>query len=486
MFFCETRNWTNDGDEVQTRVSPRDSHNVTQASPDSTGLVQKTQGAAQAVAHASILRLRDQAIRGTLWTMFGYGSSQVFRLIGNIIVARLLFPEAFGIMGIVFAVMTGLTMFSDIGLGPSVIQHPRGEDRSFLRTAWTLQVGRGVSIWLLSALLAWPVYWLNKEPLLLWLIPIAGFTAVLSGFNSLSLFTYKRRLHFGRVTLLHVFAHFAGAVAMITWAWYRPTVWALLAHAFVSTGVMFIGSFVFVPETPMGFQWEPGAARDLVRFGRWIFIGTALTFLVSRLDIFILGGLVGMGALGVYTVAKNYSRAAIDALMALTTTVLFPVYSRLAERGTEALRTQTVKMRAGLLALFLPPLWALAVGGHYLIAFLYDDRYQDAAWILRILAAGAVGAAIASTIEPVLLAKGDSFRHMLQLASRLALQIAGMALGAHLAGVRGFIIGLAAADVINYPVVVALVRKYGVWLPVVDGIAYGASVLVIGLGWLLL
>ena len=147
------------------------------------------------------------------------------------------------------------------------------------------------------------------------------------------------------------------------------------------------------------------------------------------------------------------------------------------------MRYQTIRVRAVLLAVFLPPLWALAVGGHHLIAFLYDERYQEAGWMLEFLAAGAVATAIGATVDPVLLAKGDSFRHMLQLAARLAVQIAGMAAGAYLAGTQGFIIGLAAADLLEYPIMVALVRKYGVWLPIVDALAFGVSALVIGFGW---
>ena len=429
--------------------------------------------------------LQTLALRGGLWTLMGHGTAQVIRLGGNIIVARLLFPEAFGIMGTVFAVMIGITMFSDIGLGPGIIQDKRGSDPAFLRTAWTLQVVRGVFIWLVSFPLSLAVYWSNHEPLFLWLIPIAGLTCVMSGFNSISLITCKRRLSFGRMTILNLAANAAGTAAMIGCALVYPTVWALLINAFVSAAIVLAGSFLFVPEMPMRWQWEPESVRSLVRFGRWIFVGTALTFLVSRLDIFILGSAAGMAVLGVYATAKNFAFAALDALGMVASTVLMPVYSRLAERGPEALRRQTFKMRAVLLALFLPPFWVLAILAPRLIAFLYDSRYQDAGWMIQILAAGAVGTAVSITADQVLLARGDSFRYMLQLASKLVLQLAGMALGAHLAGLRGFIIGLAAADALNYPILMGLVRKHGVWLPRLDAAAYGISALVIVTGWLL-
>jgi O-antigen/teichoic acid export membrane protein len=376
-------------------------------------------------------------------------------------------------------------MFSDIGLGPGIIQDRRGTDLVFLRTAWTLQVVRGLFIWLACFPLAFAVYWSNHEPLFFWLVPIAGLTCVMSGFNSVSLITCRRRLSFGRFTLLNLSANAAGTTVMICCAWVYPSVWALLANAFVSAGIVLAGSFLFLPEVSMRWQWDPESVRGLFRFGRWIFVGTALTFLVSRLDIFILGSAAGMAVLGVYATAKNFAFAALDALGMLASTVLMPVYSRLAERGDAAMRRQTLKMRALLLAIFLPPFWVLAIGGPYLIRILYDNRYQDAGWMIQILAAGAVGTAISATTDQVLLARGDSFRYMLQLGSKLVIQLAGMSIGWHFAGLRGFMIGLAIADVLNYPVLMGLVRKYGVWLPGLDAVAYGLSAAVIITGWLL-
>jgi len=431
----------------------------------------------------SVSTLQSLAVRGTVWTGLGLGGTQVLRFVGNIIVARLLFPEAFGIMGTVFAVLTGLTMFSDIGLGPSIMQHARGEDAAFLRTAWSVQLVRGVLIWLLCAPLGMVVSWSTGEAMFLWLVPVAGFTCVIQGVYSVSIFTYKRRLAFGRVTLLNFVAGAVATGVMIACAYVWPSVWALLTHAFVTVVITAIGSFFFMPEIRMSWQWEREAVSELIRFGRWIFIATALTFLVARLDIFILGATVGMGVLGVYATAKNYSFAALEAVGMLASTVLLPVYARFAERGADVLRSQTFRLRAGLLAVFLPPLWALTVYGDSFVRLLYDDRYHDAGWMIQVLAAGAIVATISNTIDPVLLARGDSFRYMLQLASRLALQIVGMAGGAYLAGVKGFIIGLAVADILNYPILVALVRKHEAWLPRLDAAALALSAAIIGLGW---
>jgi hypothetical protein len=68
--------------------------------------------------------------------------------VGNLILTRLLFPEAFGLMALVQVFLSGLQMFSDIGIQTSVIRSKRGEDPAFLDTAWTVQVLRGGLLWL--------------------------------------------------------------------------------------------------------------------------------------------------------------------------------------------------------------------------------------------------------------------------------------------------------------------------------------------------
>ncbi|MEZ6164271.1 MAG: oligosaccharide flippase family protein [Phycisphaerales bacterium] len=72
--------------------------------------------------------LRAKALRGSGWTLGGFGAQQVLRLGSSLILTRLLFPEAFGYMALASVYMTGLEMFSDIGIRPAIIQNKRGDD----------------------------------------------------------------------------------------------------------------------------------------------------------------------------------------------------------------------------------------------------------------------------------------------------------------------------------------------------------------------
>ena len=94
-------------------------------------------------------KLKQRAIRGAIFTTVGYGSVQAIRLASNLILTRILFPEAFGLMAIILVFMQGVAMFSDLGVGASIIQNKRGDDPVFLDTAWTVQGIRGAFLFLI-------------------------------------------------------------------------------------------------------------------------------------------------------------------------------------------------------------------------------------------------------------------------------------------------------------------------------------------------
>ena len=101
--------------------------------------------------------LRQRVIVGSAWTLASFGLAQVLRFGSNIALARLLSPEIFGLMALVNLFLRGTQMLSDVGIGPSVTQSPRGESPAFLATAWTIQVTRGVLLALMCLALAKPM-----------------------------------------------------------------------------------------------------------------------------------------------------------------------------------------------------------------------------------------------------------------------------------------------------------------------------------------
>src|SRR5215212_8946226 len=105
--------------------------------------------------------------KGVVWTVAGYGASQLLRLGAIIIIARLLAPELFGIMTIINSVRTGLELISDVGIGQNVVQNKNADDPNFWNTAWSLQLVRGAILFVLCLAASAPLAYFYDSSILM-------------------------------------------------------------------------------------------------------------------------------------------------------------------------------------------------------------------------------------------------------------------------------------------------------------------------------
>ena len=429
--------------------------------------------------------LKRQALAGSVWTIGSAGVGNVLRLAGNLILTRLLFPEAFGMMVMVNVVMQGLHMFSDVGIGPSIIQHKRGDDPDFLNTAWTIQIFRGIGLFIAACALAYPLAMYRQQPMLMYLLPVTALTALISGFNSTAPGQLHRHMRIGPITLLELGYQAVNITVMIIIAFIWPTVWALVLGGLAASVAQLIATHTILSQGRNRLWWDREAVAYLVRFGRWIFISTAFTFLAGQGDKLILGGFLSDRDLGLYGIAFWLSMFAVEIIRKLTSKVLFPTYSRLADADPHQLHRRIRRVRITVLLAILPWLCVLAVWGGDIVRFLYDPRYHDAGWILRALAVGGIFEVVALTCSPVLLAVGDSFRHMVPIITRCIMLTVAMLVGYRLGGQSGLIVGVASASILNYPVVAWAVNKYRAWTPGLDLLCLIGCMVFIALGTVL-
>lgn len=405
---------------------------------------------------------RERLLTASSWTVGGYAFSQFLRLGNNLFLSYLLVPEAFGLMVLVNPYMIGLNMFSDIGIGPSIIQHPKGDEAPFLRTAWTMQVIRGGFLWLMACLLAWPLSWYYEAPMLLFVFPVVGINAVFAGFNSTAFFSLNRKMQLGKITTLELGSYSASILVMLVWASISPTIWALVAGGFVDSSLKMILGYWFLPGISHRFQWDEQAKKDLFHFGRWIFLSTLLTFLAAYGDRLLLGKMVSLAFLGIYSVAFGLANGLFQVVQSLTGRVLFPAYAGFARDDHAAMKEKIKRIRR-LILLGSLPLLALFAGCGDRFIHLWNERYWEAGWILRVLSVGEMLGIASLTLMPIYLALGNSFRQMVMVLIKGALLFGGMLIGGYLGGTFGIVVGIAASQIVFYPIVVLSVREYGIW-----------------------
>lgn len=422
-----------------------------------------------------------RVMRSSMWATFGYVVSQLVRLASNVVLTRILFPDAFGLMALVSVCMTGLMMFSDIGIGPSIMRSQRGDDPNFLNTAWTLQVIRGFCLWLALCVLAWPVAWFYDQPLLLQLLPVAGLTLLVAGFNPTRVETANRHLQLGRVISLDLVSQIVGILATIGLAWATQSVWGLALGGVVGSTIRLILMHIFLAGPANSFHLNRPDAHDLIHFGKWIFLSTIFGFMLSQGDKAILGKYVDLDILGIYNI--GYFLASFPLLLggAITARILIPTYREVFSAYNQRKAARIRLMRTGLTGGILCMQFGMAFVGVALVGFLYDPRYSAAGPIMVVISLIQIPLIIGLTYDQAALAAGDSRNYFYTIAARATAQTTFFIIGAELGGMAGALIGQGMASVMLHAVTIWLARKHKVWDPIHDA-AYTLLSIILGGG----
>jgi len=406
--------------------------------------------------------LRERAIQGGGVLIVGDLYQNLVRLVANLVMTRLLFPEAFGLMLIVNLVFTGLSMMSDLGIRNAIIIKKENIDEEYLRTAWSMGILRGFLIGGIALSLAYPLSLFYQEEQLFGLIAIVSLASVIQSLTSPQPILAEKGVRFGRVVLWNSATQTIATIILLSFLWVWPNIWVLAAHGIVSATIGAISSYYIFPGPRMRLAWNRDAAWEIFRIGRWIFIASGLTFLARQGDSLIISKWVTAEELGVFSIAMTFAKLVEMLVERMSWSLLFPVYAELQAGSSERFNAQLRKVKLVLYAICAPIILTFSLFGRDMISLLYDPRYHGAGWMLEIMAAGSVFFAAGAAILNIPMSFGDSYRHMWLQLFRFAVLLGVMTVGGYLAGVVGLVIGIAVAQMMFYPILRLVTHKYDI------------------------
>jgi O-antigen/teichoic acid export membrane protein len=409
------------------------------------------------------------------------------RVVNSVVLTRLLMPESFGLMALVATLIVGISLMSDIGLGPSVIQSRRGDDPVLLNTVWTLQVLRGAGIFVVSLVLAWPMALLYHEPRLTKLLPALGIIVVIGSFNSTNLLSASRHLGLRRLFLLDMSCQIFGLLITIGCALLYPSVWALVIGSTVTAIYRAAISFYrpAIPGIRNSFCWDQECIRSLFHFGKWILLSTAFSFFATQADRLILGKLVSFTLLGIYSIAYTVSDIPRAIINAFTQKVGYPFIAKMVHLPLPEFRRIFLSYRRRALLGGALMLCLMVYLGGFLVSKVYDRRYHDASWMVPLLALGLWHTLMYATTMPALLSLGKSRYQAIGNALYCASVIAAIPVGFHFFGMFGAVVAVALGDLPMYFVLATGASREGVSTWRQDLEATGIFVALLGLGFVL-
>lgn len=385
---------------------------------------------------AAVLRdVAGKSIRGGASLVVSEVVCNAFRLLGTIVLARLLTPEHFGLISMVVAITSFVELFRDFGLSTATVQKQDITEEQISALFW-INVAVGVGLAAILAAASPVIAWFYGDERLFWISMSVSSTFFFGGLAVQHQALLRRRMQFPRLAAIQVLSTSLSTLLAIALAWLGFGYWALVlkevSRVIVQTSATWLLS-----------GWVPGRPRRSVGVGELVQTGLHITgnnivvFASGSIDQVLLGRFWGAHPLGLYKQARQLLLMPVSLYSFPVTYVMTPALSALqadAEGYRKYYRTAVAFLAFG----YMPITAFCAVCAQSIITLLLGRQWLDASPVLRVLAIASFVSAISATSGIVMITSGRTrayFKWGLIQSSCMVLSFA--------VGVRWGAIGLA-------------------------------------------
>ena len=300
------------------------------------------------------------------------------RLGRNMVLARLIAPDQFGLMAIVLAVIGLFEALTEVGVAQAVIQNKKGDTPAFLNLAWWFGAARGLTVAVLAVPLAPLVAGFYNLPDLVPLLMVAPLTMVFTGLTSPRIYALQRQFRFGATLWTVQGAGLMGAAFTLALGFALQNVWALMLGTIFEAFARFVLSFILCPIRP-SLHFDKEARKDLFRFTRGMAGLSVLTLVIMQADTFVLGAVVTPSDLGLYTMAIALAIFPLSIFSKVVQPLVVPIFAHFQD-DMGAMRNNVLKLSRLVWLFGLPMAAVLAVVAEPLLVLVYGrPDFADAA-----------------------------------------------------------------------------------------------------------
>ncbi len=424
--------------------------------------------------------LRERAIRGGIARVSSQTIFFVLRVVALMVLARLLDPKEFGLVGMVTAFTGVLNLFRDFGLSTATVQRATVTDEQISTLFW-INILAGILLTALLSAFAPIIMSFYHEPRLFWVTIVlsTGFLFNAAGVQHSALL--QRQMRFTALAVIQIVALVVSTALGIGLALVGYGYWALVVMSvvlpLVSTACFWLAT-AWIPGLPRRHV----GVRPLMRFGGTVTLNSLIIYFAYNVDKVLLGRYWGSEVLGLYGRSFQIISIPTDNLNSAVGEVAFAALSRVQD-DPPRLKNYFLKGYSLVVALTVPITIIIALFSHDLTLVILGAKWNEAAAILRLLAPTVLMFALMHPIGWLLASTGKVGRCMKIGLIITPVVTAGYVLGLPY-GPRGVAIGFSVAmilliipttifgvreTVVSFRDVVGAVRR-----PLVSGVVAGA------------
>jgi O-antigen/teichoic acid export membrane protein len=375
-------------------------------------------------------------------TAASFAAQAIIKLGASLVLTRVLKPEAYGIVTIVSSIGVVVALLGDIAVTVSLVRHERGEESSYLNTAWTLRLGRA----LLNTIL---MYWAAPLVAALYHVPELTFPLrvyspwfLIWALESMSFPVAIRRRNSRIIVYSELVANATTTIFTLLYCYYTHDYMGMVYGILLNRLLMTAMSYGFYRDVRPRLMIDREAARELLRYTRFAVPSSFITLALGQFDKAVFLRLFNLNLLGVYSLAGNIATPIETLINKIGQLVLYPrcAYDFRTARDNFVRRYYTGNTGLYFSILALPA----AVGGaaQFLIRVLYDPRYAQAGMILQAFMLRAALFSLSAPAESMLIAAGELQVQLSGNVFRAISMIVGTVAGYYLFGFMGFVYGV--------------------------------------------
>ncbi|MEA5518556.1 lipopolysaccharide biosynthesis protein [Limnoraphis robusta] len=387
------------------------------------------------------MSIKQKAIQGVIWSVIQNWGSQAGSLIVFLILARLLTPQAFGLIGLANVFLAFMQIFLEQGFSQALIQRQE-IDPEELDTAFWTHVLSGLLLTIISFFLAGFVSNIFEQPKLIPILQCFSFLFFINSLSHVHKAILSREFAFKIMAVRTIIGIIIGGTVGIVMALSGFGVWSLVSQQFIYEAVeVFIiwGAIDWRPKFRFSFQH----LRNLLNFGSSILALKFLNFCNKRTDNLLIGYFLGEVALGYYMIAYRVLEVMTQLLVSTTKQVALPTFSRL-QTEPERFRQAFYKVTLFTSLIAFPTFFGMITLTKELVISLFGERWLPSVPVMQVLAFAGILNAISFFNGSVFIAIGKpSWKLWLSLLNAV------LNLIACLVAVQWGIVGVALAYVIS-------------------------------------
>jgi lipopolysaccharide exporter len=268
---------------------------------------------------------QNKVKKGIIWVLTQRLFLRIFSLIRIPILARLLSPTDFGLVGIVTTVLFFIDILTRTGFQIALIQKKENVD-DYLDVGWTINLIRGLVQTGITVILAQTVANFYNEPMLVGLIIYSSISTFISSFDSIRTILLQRNLQMRSLSLITIIVSGCSFIFTVVLAYLTRNVWALVWGTIIQTVLTTVGSYIIAPYHPH-LVFDISKIKELWNYGKWEFLSGLFLTLFMQGDNLFVGKVLGVTALGYYTMAYNIGNVISTEFVDSIRGVVFPAFS---------------------------------------------------------------------------------------------------------------------------------------------------------------